>query len=157
MKTGLATALGVAGAFFASLFGGWDQAFATLMICMAVDFGTGLVVAGVFQNSPNSETGALKSDSAWKGLCRKGMTLLVVLIANRLDMAVGSNFIKDGVVIAYIASEMISIIENAGLMGVPIPSVIQSAIDALNSSNDDTTSVAALAADINETEESSEV
>ena len=66
-----------------------------------------------------------------KGLCRKGVTLLVVLVACRLDLVMGSNFIRDAVVIAFIANETISIIENAGLMGVPIPKVIMRAIEVL--------------------------
>ena len=43
----------------------------------------------------------------------------------------GSNFIRDAVVIAFIANETISVIENAGLMGVPIPAVITRAIEVL--------------------------
>ena len=125
--------LGAVGAFFSSLFGGWDSALTTLVIFMAVDYGTGLLVAGVFKKS---ESGALESRAGWKGLCRKGMTLLIVLIAARLDMAMGSNFIKDAVVIGYIANETLSIVENAGLMGLPIPTVISKAIDALQNDSE---------------------
>ena len=60
----------------------------------------------------------------------------MVLIACRLDMVLGSTFIKDAVVIAYIANETISIIENAGLMGIPIPSVIKKAIEVLKTRSD---------------------
>ena len=87
----------------------------------------------MFKASPKTETGALESKAGWKGLCRKGVTLLIVLVACRLDMALGSTFIRDAVIIAYIANETISIIENAGLMGIPIPKVIRKAIDVLNS------------------------
>ncbi|MGN6711246.1 phage holin family protein [Anaerocolumna jejuensis] len=80
---------------------------------------SGIIVAGVFKNSTKSETGALESKAGWKGLFRKGMTLLIVLIAYRLDLAVGTTYIKDAVIIAYIANEVISVTENAGLMGVP--------------------------------------
>lgn len=73
----------------------------------------------------------MESRAGWKGLCRKGVTLLIVLIACRLDMVIGSNFIKDAAVIAFIANEVISIVENAGLMGVPIPGVIKKAIEVL--------------------------
>ena len=98
---------------------------------MGVDYATGLIVAGVFHKSEKTENGALESRAGWKGLCRKGVSLLVVLVACRLDMIMGSNFIRDATVIAFIANETISIIENAGLMGVPIPSVITKAIEAL--------------------------
>ncbi len=123
--------IGVIGGFIASLFGGWDAALVSLMIFMGIDYVTGLIVAGVFHNSEKTENGSLESRAGWKGLCRKGVTLLVVLVACRLDLVMGSNFIRDAVVIAFIANETISIIENAGLMGVPIPAVVIRAIEIL--------------------------
>lgn len=131
MKNAICTAIGVAGSCIATLFGGWDAALTTLLIFMGVDYVTGLVVAGVFHKSQKSADGALESRAGWKGLCRKGATLLVVLVACRLDMVTGSNFIRDATIIAFIANETISIIENAGLMGVPIPAIMVKAIDIL--------------------------
>ena len=131
MKDGICTAIGVVGSTIASFFGGFDAALITLLIFMGVDYATGLIVAGVFHKSEKTENGALESRAGWKGLCRKGVSLLVVLVACRLDMIMGSNFIRDATVIAFIANETISIIENAGLMGVPIPSVITKAIKVL--------------------------
>ena len=131
MKDGICTAIGVVGSTIASFFGGFDAALITLLIFMGVDYATGLIVAGVFRKSEKTENGALESRAGWKGLCRKGVSLLVVLVACRLDMIMGSNFIRDATVIAFIANEAISIIENAGLMGVPIPSVITKAIEVL--------------------------
>ena len=131
MKGGICTAIGIVGSTIASFFGGFDAALITLLIFMGVDYATGLIVAGVFHKSEKTENGALESRAGWKGLCRKGVSLLVVLVACRLDMIMGSNFIRDATVIAFIANETISIIENAGLMGVPIPSVITKAIEVL--------------------------
>lgn len=131
MKLKILTFIGVVGSWVASLFGGWDASLVTLIIFMGIDYATGLIVAGVFHTSEKTENGALESRAGWKGLCRKGVTLLVVLVACRLDLAIGSNFIRDAVVIAFIANEAISIIENAGLMGVPIPAVITRAIEVL--------------------------
>ena len=131
MNSGITTVIGVIGGMIASLFGGWDAALVTLIIFMGVDYVTGLIVAGVFHNSEKTKNGALESRAGWKGLCRKGVTLLVVLVACRLDLVMGSNFIRDAVVIAFIANETISIIENAGLMGIPIPAAIMRAIDIL--------------------------
>jgi toxin secretion/phage lysis holin len=131
MKEGICTVIGVIGSSIAALFGGWDAALVTLIIFMGIDYLTGLIVAGVFHNSTKTENGALESKAGWKGLCRKGVTLLIVLVACRLDLIMGSTFIRDAVIIAFIANETISIIENAGLMGVPIPSVIVKAIDVL--------------------------
>lgn len=131
MKAGILTAVGAAGSIIASLFGGWDTALVTLIIFMGVDYLTGLIVAGVFHNSEKTANGALESRAGWKGLCRKGVTLLVVLVACRLDLVMGSNFIRDAVIIAFVANETISIIENAGLMGIPIPAAIMRAIEIL--------------------------
>ena len=131
MKDYVCTAVGLLGSAIASLFGGWDAAMVTLLVFMGIDYITGLLVAGVFHNSRKSTGGALESDAGWKGLCKKGVTLLIVLVACRLDLVVGSNFIRDAVVIAFIANETISIVENAGLMGVNIPAPIMSAIDVL--------------------------
>lgn len=132
MKSGILTGIGVVGSAVASLFGGWDTAIITLLIFMGIDYLTGLLVAGVFHNSSKSETGALESRAGWKGLCRKGVTLLIVMIAARLDLMLGTTVIRDAVVIAFVANETISIVENAGLMGVPIPAAIIRAIDVLN-------------------------
>ncbi len=131
MKVRILSVIGCVGSVIASLFGGWDAALVTLLIFMGVDYVTGLIVAGVFHTSEKTENGALESRAGWKGLCRKGVTLLVVLVACRLDLMMGSNFIRDAVVIAFVTNETISIIENAGLMGVPIPAVIVKAIEVL--------------------------
>lgn len=139
MKNVICTAIGVAGSCIATLFGGWDAALTTLLIFMGVDYITGLIVAGVFHKSQKSADGALESRAGWKGLCRKGMTLLVVLVACRLDMVTGSNFMRDATIIAFIANETLSIIENAGLMGVPIPAVVVKAIDILKQKADGNT------------------
>lgn len=136
MKDLICGALGVIGGAIASAFGGWGAAMTTLLIFMGIDYVTGLVVAGVFHASKKSETGALDSRAGLKGLCRKGMALLVVLVAARLDILLHSTFIRDAVVIAFCANEALSIVENAGLMGVPIPKVIKNAIEALKDKSD---------------------
>lgn len=131
MKSGICTVIGIVGSFIAAMFGGWDQALVTLVIFMTIDYISGLLVAGVFHNSKKTKTGALESRAGWKGLCRKGVTLLFVLVAYRLDLALGLNYIRDAVIIGFIANELISIVENAGLMGIPLPNVIQNAIELL--------------------------
>ena len=92
----------------------------------------GILLPVIFKKSPKSENGRLESRAGWKGLCRKGMTLLFVLIAVRLDLLMGTNYLRDAVCIAFIANEALSILENAGLMGMPIPEVLRQAIDILN-------------------------
>ena len=131
LKDGICAGIGIIGSTIAALFGGWDAALVTLVIFMAVDYITGLLVAGVFHRSGKSESGALESYAGWKGLLKKGVTLLVVLVACRLDLLMGSTFIRDAMIIAFIVNEVISIAENAGLMGIRIPKVITGAIEVL--------------------------
>ena len=131
MKEMICTTIGIIGSVIANLFGGWTTGMTTLIFCMAIDYVSGLVVAGVFHNSEKTETGSLESRAGWKGLCRKGMTLLIVLIAYRIDLIIGTRYIRDTVIIAFVANEIISIVENAGLMGVPMPDAIKKAIDIL--------------------------
>lgn len=131
MKNGICTGIGIVGGFITSMFGGWDSGLTTLLLFMTIDYASGLIVAGIFHNSNKTESGTLESRAGWKGLCRKCMTLLFVLIAYRLDLAIGVDYIRDAVIIGFIANELISIVENAGLMGIPLPAVIKNAIDIL--------------------------
>lgn len=130
-KETICTAVGVAGSAIAAAFGGWDEALVTLIIFMVIDYLSGLAVAGIFHKSNKSENGALESRAGWKGLCRKCVTLLFVLIAYRLDLAIGVDYIRNAVIIGFMANELISIVENAGLMGIPLPGAIQNAIEVL--------------------------
>ena len=131
IKTAVLAAIGTIGGGIAALFGGWTSAMTTLIIFMVIDYITGIIVAGVFHRSGKSENGALESRAGFKGLCRKGMILLILLVACRLDIMLGTGDIKDCVCIAFVVNETLSIIENAGLMGVPIPQVLIKAIDVL--------------------------
>ena len=129
--------IGVLGGMTASAFGGFDAGLRILILLMTADYITGLIVAGIFHASPKTSDGTLESYAGWKGLCRKGMSLVIVLIAVRLDITIGTNYIRDTVCIAFIANETISIVENAGLMGVPIPAVITKAIDVLKNKTEE--------------------
>lgn len=132
MKYKIFTALALAGSALAELFGGWDMALETLLILMAADWITGgILIPAVFGKSPKSPNGALESRAGWKGLCRKGMTLFYILIAARLDRLLGMDYIRNAVCIGFIANELLSIVENAGLMGVPLPAMIRKVIDIL--------------------------
>ena len=137
MKEAICAVIGVVGSVIAGLWGGWDAGLVTLCIFMAVDYLSGLLCAGVFHASRKSETGALESRACFKGLVRKGMVLLIVLVAHRLDLVMEMSYLRDAVCIAFIASEAISITENAGLMGVPVPKPLLNAIDALQKRDDE--------------------
>ena len=124
--------IGAVGSALSSIFGGWDALLQTLLIFMGIDWITGgFLLPAVFKKSPKSENGTLESRAGWKGLCRKGMTLLFVLIAVRLDLLIGTTYFRDAVCIAFIANEALSIVENAGLMGMPLPNALKKAIALL--------------------------
>lgn len=138
LKVGICTGFGIVGSGIAAAFGGWDAGLMTLVILMAIDYLTGFMVAAIWHKSPKSENGALESKAGWKGLCRKGVTLLIVLIGAQLDKLLGVDFVRNAVIIGYAVNELISIIENAGLMGVPVPEVVQRAIELLQKKGEDT-------------------
>ena len=136
MKEFYCTLVGILGGFIAYLFGGWNAALSALVIFMTIDFISGLVVAGVFKKSSKTNNGALDSKAGFRGICKKFMMLLLVAIGYRLDLLIDTTYIKDSVCIAFMANELISIIENAGIMGIPIPKVITNAIDVLKGKGD---------------------
>lgn len=91
---------------------------------------TGLIAAAIGK-SKKTENGGLSSSVGWLGLAKKCMTLLLVLVAHRLDVTLGVDWVKTTVVVAFIVNETISIIENAGLLGIPMPSVLKKAVELL--------------------------
>ena len=132
MKETICTIAGIVGSFIAGLFGGWGTSLGTLLLFMGIDYITGLAVAACGK-SPKSDTGRLSSKIGWRGLAKKCVSLLLVLVAVRLDITFGTSYIRDAVCIAFTVNELISITENAGLLGVPLPTVITKAIELLQS------------------------
>lgn len=124
------------GAAIASLLGGWTGAMTTLVILMLIDYVTGIIVAGVFHNSPKCSGGALSSAVGFKGICRKFVILLIVVVACRVDLLLDTNIIRDATCIGFCANELVSITENAGLMGIPLPRKLVEAIEVLRGDND---------------------
>ena len=124
------------GAAITSLFGGWNGAMTTLVILMLIDYVTGIIVAGVFHNSPKCSGGALSSAVGFKGICRKFVILLIVVVACRVDLLLDTNIIRDATCIGFCANELVSITENAGLMGIPLPRKLVEAIEVLRGDND---------------------
>ena len=136
IKAWVLAAVGAVGGAISAAMGGWSQMLTALLIVMGADYLTGLIVAGVFHRSGKSADGSLESRAGFKGLCRKGAMLLVVLLAARLDLVMGTGFIRDGAALAFLANELLSVVENVGLMGVPVPKVIAGAISVLQSRAD---------------------
>lgn len=137
MKNFIITSVGLAGGFIVSLLGGWSNGLCTLIIFMTVDYLTGIISAGVFKNSPKTKSGALNSSVGFKGIFKKMGILFVVMLAYRVDITAGTDFVKNSVIIAYIANEFLSITENLALMGLYMPAALKKAIDTLQKEDED--------------------
>lgn len=133
MKETACTIIGLIGSAFCWAFGGWDSALAALMVCMAVDYVSGSLVALVFHKSTKTESGAYNSAYGLKGLCKKGLMLLFVLVAVQIDKILGTDYARNAVCIGFCANEILSIIENLGLAGIPMPQAITKALEQLQS------------------------
>ena len=131
MKQYLCTAVGMLGAAVVWAFGEWDSTLIALLICMGVDYISGSVVALVFHRSTKTETGAYNSAYGIKGLCKKGLMLLFVLVAVQIDSILGLAYVRDAVCIGFCTNEIISIIENLGLAGIPMPAIVTKALEQL--------------------------
>jgi toxin secretion/phage lysis holin len=132
MKEYWSTAAGVVAGLLSWLTGGFDTPILALVVCMGVDYVTGLIVAGVFHNSPKTPGGGLDSRIGWKGLARKFVTMLIVVIANLADIMLELSYIRDAVIVGFCVNECISILENAGHMGIRIPNVLRDALERMN-------------------------
>lgn len=130
MKDFVCFICGVVGGGIASILGGWDSALATLIIFMGIDLATGVITAAMGK-SKHSKSGALNSKAGWVGIAKKVCTLLLIVVGVRLDLLLGINYIRDALCISFCLNEVLSIVENTSLMGIPYPPVIMKAIDVL--------------------------
>ena len=124
--------LGVLGSFISCVHGKCDIPLRTLILFMIIDYISGILIAVFFKKSPKSEKGTLKSAVGWKGICKKGMMLIYVFVGVHLDILMNNDYIGNTICIGFIVNELISIIENAGIMGIPMPTVLKNIIDILN-------------------------
>lgn len=132
MKEYLSTMVVVTSTALVNFLGGADTALKVLAIFMVIDYLSGIVVAMVFKNSPKSKNGGLDSAIGFKGICKKLFMVAMVGVANMLDSVLGTEFVRTGLVLSLVTNETVSIVENAGCMGIAIPTVITEAIDILN-------------------------
>ena len=131
MKQALCTVLGLLGGAVSWAFGGWDAAMAALLVCMGVDYLSGSIVALVFHKSTKSETGSYNSLYGVKGLFKKGLRLLFVLVAVQIDKLLGTAYVRDAVCLGFCCNEILSITENLGLAGIPLPQAVTKALEQL--------------------------
>ncbi len=95
-------------------FGSWSEPLTFLLVVMAIDYITGITAA-------LRERSGLDSSVGFWGLVKKGLIMLVVLLSHQIDLLLGSDMAKGGAIAFYTVNELLSVIENFGRMGVPLP------------------------------------
>jgi len=112
------------------LFGGWTQVFSLLLLLVVADFISGLAAAGI--EGKKEQAKALCSKACYAGIAKKVGLFIMIAIAHQIDGILGSGHgLRDATVFFYIANEFISIVENAGRIGLPLPPKIKQVIALL--------------------------
>ncbi|HDR7631586.1 TPA: phage holin family protein [Bacillus mycoides] len=120
LKTFIATFGGFCGYFL----GGWDETLKVLVTMAIIDYLTGIIAAGF--------NGELKSKIGFKGIAKKVVLFLLVAAATQADVVVGTNSaIREATIFLFIGNELLSLLENAGRMGIPLPSALTNAVEIL--------------------------
>lgn len=112
------------GAATTFLFGGWSVLLNVLLTFVIIDFLSGIVASGI--------EGNLKSKVGSIGIARKIYIFIMIAIAHLVDTSLGDqHFLRDASIFFYLANELLSIIENAGRIGLPVPELIKRAVEVL--------------------------
>lgn len=134
-KTLTVISSGAVGIIVTKIFGEWNDAIFGLVVLMAIDFITGLIVAGLFQKSPKTFSGGLSSKECLKGIAKKVCEMLLVAAAFQADKLIGVDYVRTFTLWGLSAAEIISIMENAGAMDIlpaSVQAVFKRVIDILN-------------------------
>ncbi len=121
----------IGGSLATYLFGGWSALIQILVAFVVIDYVTGVLAAAYH--------GKLDSNIGLKGIAKKVFIFVIVACGHFVDGAMGTNnIVRDAAIYFYIANELISILENAGAIGLPVPDVLKNSIDRLKSKKQDT-------------------
>lgn len=132
MYISVLTVFSAAGAAILSALGGWDTSLQFLIGIMAVDYLLGILIALVWHKSQKTADGTFESNASLKGLLRKFSILLVVYVAVQLDTVSGTgDYLRTAAILFFTANEGFSIIENLGIIGVPMPEPMKDAFAAI--------------------------
>ncbi|MBD0381273.1 phage holin family protein [Paenibacillus sedimenti] len=127
----LTTTSGVLGAILTYSFGGWSEVFGFLLLAIVIDYVSGLAASII-------EGKGLSSKEGFKGLFKKFFMILIVMLAHRIDILLGTNIIMTGAIYFYLANELISITENYGRIGLPLPNGVKQVIQVLKNKGEAT-------------------
>lgn len=123
------TIVAVGGSMVSFLFGGWSSLLSILLVFVAIDYASGFLAA--------AKEGKLNSEVGLWGIAKKVFVFVIVAAAHMVDLALGDgNLFRDAAIFFYLANELLSIIENAGKLGVPIPTKLKSAVEVLKGKGD---------------------
>lgn len=136
LKNGILAALAAVGTLISEAMGGWDNALALLITFVVLDLLTGWMVAAIWKKSPKSATGAMDSKANFKGLCKKVIIFCLVALGVRLDVTLGTTYIRMAIILFFVGNEGLSLVENLGIMGVPFPAFIKNMLDVLREQGD---------------------
>lgn len=126
MKEFICAAIAGIGTFLTFIFGDWDVALQCLVIAIAIDYISGIIKAFINKD--------LSSKIGLKGLLKKVGVLLIVALATLIDRITGeSGAVRTLVIYYFVANEGLSVVENLGEAGLPIPDVIKKALRSLKS------------------------
>ena len=120
--------IAVIGTLVAKALGGWDMALRVLVALVVLDYVTGVLVA-IFEKTLSSAVGG-------KGIAKKVMIFALVYVAVLVDSATNTDIIRTLTIMFYIANEGISVLENAGKLGVPYPTQLKNILVQLKAKND---------------------
>lgn len=112
------------------LFGGWSALIQILVAFVVIDYITGVLAAAYH--------GKLNSNIGLKGIAKKVFIFVIVACGHLVDSAMGTqDLVRDAAIYFYIANELLSILENAGEIGLPVPDILKNSIDSLKGNEKD--------------------
>jgi len=124
MENTFKTLVGVSGAAVSFLFGGWSTLLGVLLAFVVMDYMSGMVAAAI--------EGVLSSSVGLKGIARKVFIFGMVASAHLVDTAIAQGHVfRDAVIFFYLSNELLSIVENSGRIGLPVPDIIRQAVEIL--------------------------
>ena len=113
------------------LLGGWSALIQILVAFVVIDYITGVLAAAI--------RGKLNSNIGLKGIAKKVFIFVIVACGHLVDSAMGTqDLVRDAAIYFYIANELLSILENAGEIGLPVPDILKNAIERLKGKEQDT-------------------
>ena len=116
------------------VIGAPTQDLKILLLLMVIDLIVGFTVSAVWHKSSKTKSGKVSSKVMFKGIVKKILTLVLVVVAYQIGILLGYDVIRHVVIIAFIVQEIISIIENIAITGVKAPDIITKALDILERS-----------------------